>query len=903
MNPYLYLTARGLRRETIDEMQCVSIGTPGNERSDALYSEYLHESRNDRKGEPRKMLWGLLIPYYHVSKEYGTFGRARVLEPAPAYAQWCEDQNQDVPKFISPAARNLRGKPGAHLYFLKHDIERIGKSKDIYCFVEGEVKAAAVSQDIRTLDSEQDSHITIGGGGVSMFLCTPELSRLNFRQRRVLIFFDIDGIGKLEVMQQEIQLATYCLVHGARSVRSVWWEPDKGKGIDDYLDKIDRDRKASALRRLKKKAVSPYIKYANPPIKGAQGYSIDAICREIAKTDGLQGFQVSGIVADLERAYTDKGVSRREIRQELETAIDTRQRLARRKRLTSEAGSLQETLHIEFTPWIPEGFAQTNGHLTFNDLPLCRMFAVGKYISTDGPGESDSYVLNFRDKTLLLPSEVHSQYKHLAQLFNRNQEILYDSTAKLIQQYISRFWLSNSQNIPVVPYFQNTGWHKDGFFQLPMIARDKCQAEFDFLLEKKFTPKGDKAAQYEFFEEVMTTHRGAIFAILAFATPLLSVLGLPRYIVNIYGSPGSGKSLGCMLAMSIYGDPALLTHNMDSTKVGQELTFSLYKDLPVLLDEINTASANARKIAEVVTQTIYGFYQGRGRTRASIKVNLREVHEFMGLVFLTSERSLDSILSVNEGMNVGGAYRRTLEFPVLDPDELWAYHAHEESQFFARLHKTMHAHFGHVGHDWLLYLEDVDVRARIVKQFDDEMRFVADEGWNLRGTEKLIALCSVMFDEVETFLKLKEGSIRTLLESYLQTVVVRQQRQIDAQIADMSERFINSLETFLAQNRTCFKGLCPEDAILNKVFGEVESLSQYTHVYLRADAFRVLCNDFGFEKDVLLPKLKEQALFRPRTRVKKGTKDTLTEDSWQKKIAGVNGKVYHFLLPVMEEDE
>lgn len=890
-----YLIDRGLTPETIAEMQPVCLTpTPDAAENDA-YRTYLREARQDRAGDFVKTVAGLLIPYLTLEPKFRPFGRQRLLLPATRLINYYAKKGEEIPKFLSVSAKKLAPLPAQHLYLLPHDAAKIGKSKDVLLLNEGEVKAAALSQTARTLDDGNNSYVSIGAGGVSMFLSAPEFEPLAVKDRRVYLFFDADAYDKKEVMQQELKLALALLVKGARAVLSCCWPPAEGKGIDDHLvwKRAQGIDPASALRGLLHHAASPFRKYAQPPFAGLQAYQLDSVSAEIVKQPQLKPFQLAMIAKELADAYAPTGIGLKDVRRELERA---RQERREREREHTDAGKLAEEFGLAFHPEIPAHFEPVQHRLCVQTLsgserPLCQMFVISKYVYTDDPDKDDTYFLTFEDgKHLLVSSDIQSNYKALAKLFNRNREVLFDDSAKKIQQYISDFWQANEAKIPRVPMYENTGWNSEGFFQLPAITQEKYLAVYPADLERKFTPKGESAEQYAFTEEVLTQHRAGLLSVAGFAAPCIGLFNLERYSVVIYGGPGCGKTKGCEIAVSQYGDPERLIFSMDSTKVGKELTFSLYRDLPIVLDEFNTASPDGKKLADAAIDTIYGFYQGKGRTRANSGLTHRETKEFRGLVFLTSERSLESIFSAKTNMRIGGAYRRALEFPVLDEGELWRIDPAKESKtaFFARLHNHIRQHYGHVGTDWLIHLADKDVQERLAFAYDAALKNLVTGGFgNLKGTEKLIALLWAVMAELEIFLQVKDNLICKNLQPYLTSITERQQRQIDEQITDEAERFRDALENFIAMHVTGFAGVCDADATMQQIFGEVEYSDTLTHVYVRAWAFKVFCNEFGFERDTLLPKLESKDLCRRHG----------GQLYFNKSIRNTKGSTYHFALP------
>jgi hypothetical protein len=879
-----YLTSRGMFPATIAELAPVYLTpTPDAAECDA-YKQYLREPRTDSHGEPLKVLDGLIIPIQTIAEPFKPFGRQRIITPTADLTAYYAKKGEDVPKFLSPSKARLKDQPGLHLFTLPHDAAKLGKSKDVICLCEAEVKAAVVSQWLRLLDDDTRQYVSIGAGGVNMFVAAPEWAQLPLKDRPVYLFFDADGFNKREVMQAEIRLTLACLAKGARAVRTVVWNPADGKGIDDYL--VRQPCPLATLKTLLAQAVSVFTKYAAPPFAGLLPYPLDSLCAEIAKQP-VKPFLRSMIAHDLAQAYKAHGITVTDVRRELDAARQRRRAYEQAQRPVSD---LQKEFGLEFTPQFPDNFEPIDGKLCYKEFALCHQFVVAKYVYTESPDSDDTYQLAFQGKSLLIPSDVQSNYKRLAAVFNRNREILFDGSAKMIQQYISQFYLKNHDQIPKTPLYENTGWNRDGFFQLPDITDERNAAVYPPDLVSKFTPRGERAEQYALHEEMLTRHQAGLLDVIGFAAPCLALLNLPRYAVAIYGSPGSGKTKACEIAISIYGDPEQLLFTMDTTKVGKEITFALYRDLPIVLDEFNTASPDGKKIAQNVIETIYGFAQGKGRTRATVQIRHREVAEFRGLVLMTSERSLESIFSVAQNIRVGGAYRRTLEIPVIDEKELWNIEIEadkSETQFFARLHATSRQHYGHLGIDWLTHLADKDVVARLLFEYDTALNMMLEGGLgNLKGTEKLIALLWAVMKELEFFLNLSGTPILNNLRQYLTAITERQQRQIDEQIADEAERFKENLETFIAMHITCFDNICPERAVMAQVFGKVEYSDSLTHVYLMAGIFKAFCNEYGFERDTLLPKLEARGMFR---------RDD-GQPYKQMSIANAKGKAYHFVL-------
>lgn len=883
-----YLEERGLTPATIAEMQPMYLTPTPDEDELTRYQQYLHEKRVTGKGEFRKTVEGLIIPYLTIAARYQPFGRQRILTPAPEFVEWHAKRGESVRKFDSPSKAALKGQPGAHLYHLPHDAAKMGKSTAVFLLAEGEVKTAALSQWARTLDDGNNAHVCVGAGGVSMFLCCPEWP-LPLKDRRVFLFFDSDSFDKREVMQAELRVFLACLMLGARAVFSCAWHPDQGKGIDDHLAFVaGRDcDPAEALRTLMQQAVSPLRKYARPPFAHLAAYPLDHLCDEVVKQP-LKPFILSMLAHELAQSYHDRGLTVKDVRRELDAA---RRRKRERDKADQPVTVLQEEFEISYTPRIPDPFDLSNGQLCFQDVPVCSKFVISKYVYTESQHTPDIYQLAFRDKSLLLPSTMQSQFKEIAKIFNQNREVLFDGSAKAVQRYISQFYHENRAAIPTVPLFENTGWHRDGFFQLPDITIGEHDAVYPEDLTKIFKPRGERAEQYALVEEILTRHHAGLFTVIGLAAPCVSLLSLPLFSVVVYGKQGAGKSKGAEVAVSQFGDPDQLRFSMDSTKVGREITFSLYKDLPILLDEFNTAGADGKKVAQQVIDSIYGFSQGRGRARGNTHIKHQQIAEYSGLLFMTSESSLESIFHNVQSMRVGGAYRRTLEIPVIDKTDLWNLNPETDAthtQLLSRIHHSIRKHYGWVGLDWLLHLADPEVRDRLAFEYDTALHLLIEDGYgNLEGTEKLIALLFAVMKELEFFLQLDALAILTNLTPFVKAILKRQQRQIDEQITDETEKFKDRIQHFLATHLTCFEGLCPERAVMAQVFGKVWYTDTQTHIKLFAGTFRDFCCEYGFERDILLPELEKRGIIKKQSGDRYYGPDS---------VANTKGKTYYFVI-------
>lgn len=890
-----YFHARGISPEyyTADHI-CELTPNPTPEECERFKTAMRSSRKNKESGSPW-IVSGILFEYPCASEK---FGAARAFDYAESFRKLFDG---NPPKMLVP--KKERVQSGQHLYILPSEQAKINKQTITINLIEGQAKTLKLIQDLKTAGLS-DENAVVGVQGVDNFIGCPETQDIQWRNRYINIWFDADSREKPTVAQAEIKIAAFLIAKGARVVKSCWWDKKRGNGYDDHS--VFAQSKGfppkDNLRLILGKARETFKKYA--PDDDADGLPLETFCRAIARVPGLDKHGRGAVLLKLENVFKRLGSKSADIKDALESEIKYEEGQKQEELVQKNAEFVQQIFGVTYTPNFPNDYLLKNGHLCYLDAPLCRPFIIKQYIAAENQDKPSFLVAKFQHGETLISTDEYSNFRHIAQIFNRRQEILCDETARHVQRYIAHYWIRNKEHIPVVPLFENTGWDKSGVFRLPTLDGESVYAPH---IKDAFQTHGDADAQREFLRGIMAEHPAALMLLLGYATPLIGLFNLKPCITMIYGGAGDGKSTAAFLPLSLYGDYRKLFQTMNATKVGKEIAFSMNKDLPCLFDEMNTAgNGDGVTLAKTLIETIYGFYSGKGRTRGTVNLALSHQAEYQGLLMLTSERSLESIFSVIPNISVAGAYRRTLEISVLDRHTLWNYDDADSAGFFAKIYKNIGEHFGHAGKEWLEYLADP------AKQDDIKRRYEAileDESGDrdLKGTENLIALISAILPDIETVLHLRPGTITQTIETLFKQTIDQQRKQIARQIQDISVKFEDALNAFIAMNPTAFDGVCLPETTMTKIFGAVQDSGDARHVFLRPHGLNTLCNDYGFDRNGLLSRLKETEIFQPFLRNKlneRGEKmldrdgSPIVEevDYKQMKIRGTTGWAYHFVI-------
>ena len=199
---------------------------------------------------------------------------------------------------------------------------------------------------------------------------------------------------------------------------------------------------------------------------------------------------------------------------------------------------------------------------------------------------------------------------------------------------------------------------------------------------------------------------GALY-LASLASPLLSLLGCPSFIVDVACETGHGKSSALGLACSVWGDPtpgAGVFHTWDGTEVAVERISALSGHLPLCLDETKLAGgARARDTAQI----LYRLAAGQGRLRGRPD-GLRRVAGWRFVVLSTGEAPV-----VNASHDAGTRARvLSLTAPPYGSQSAEGRRVTESTG------RTIRAHHGHAGRGWVEYLLGADVE-RLRERLED----------------------------------------------------------------------------------------------------------------------------------------------------------------------------------------
>lgn len=258
-------------------------------------------------------------------------------------------------------------------------------------------------------------------------------------------------------------------------------------------------------------------------------------------------------------------------------------------------------------------------------------------------------------RTIITSRDVTASAQKIISL-SKNGIAVNSENAKEIVKYLSSLESLNFDALPVQNSTGHMGWLPDGQFApyAKDIVYDGESPEFSKMY-KSFDEHGKEETWMDIAKQVR--HGNSVPARVAlaasFAAPLVQKLGALPFFVHLWGTQGCGKTVGLMLAASVWGNPDVgngFIKTFAGTKVSLELYAAFCGNIPILLDELQVIS-DRRSFDDIIYTLCEGVSKGRGAKEGGLQLQ----RKWSSCIITTGEMP---IVQSNSG---GGAAVRTIE--------------------------------------------------------------------------------------------------------------------------------------------------------------------------------------------------------------------------------------------------
>lgn len=386
-------------------------------------------------------------------------------------------------------------------------------------------------------------------------------------------------------------------------------------------------------------------------------------------------------------------------------------------------------------------------------------------------------------------------------LADRGIEITSESAKDLVN-YISEMVALNIDKIPCYKGINRLGWTYDSF------SPYKNDLKYDGDIENKtaFESVKEKGSFETWKNHCIELRKNSkiaqILLAASFASPLIKVLGMNCYCLHLWGGTGTGKTVGLMLAMSVWGNPNVgkLISSTNCTKVFLERTAGFHHDIPVALDELQIIKNRFVNYDELIMMLTEGVNRGRGKASGGTEDKIEWNCNFL----FTGE---EPITQQNSG---GGVKNRVLEIEAVEKIV-------EDGNYTANL---LRENYGFAGK---IFIENLPDRENLQKQHKELQKEILEK---FDTTEKqAIPISSIIIaDKISTDLIFQDNKYLAIddFKNYLSSA-----KEVD--IAERAYDWLNdwiyqNINKFKEETNTEFYGILEEEKnvcwILRKVFDE-----------------------------------------------------------------------------------
>ena len=405
-------------------------------------------------------------------------------------------------------------------------------------------------------------------------------------------------------------------------------------------------------------------------------------------------------------------------------------------------------------------------------------------------------------------------------------------TAAALAQFLCDIEDLNYEAIPEQDSASRLGWLTDGGFS-PYVRNLAFDGDAAYgTIFKAIREQGDfqkwLACAVECRRKSVTAQ---IMLAASFASVLIRKLGTLPFFVHLWGvDSGTGKTVGLMLAASVWGDPELgqYPQTFNATQVGHEKTAAFLGNIPLCIDELQLSKdSHGRSKFDV-----YQLAQGVGRTRGN-KAGGIDATPTWSLCILTTGES--PIVQANAG---AGAVNRVIDIECKADEAV--------VQDGAAVCKVIRQNFGGAGRR---FIEGLTPKHLETAQRMYDLYFQQLSSGETTEKQAMAAALILTADALADEMIYKTGKHLTAEQI---SEFLKSKTAVSAGV-----RGYDYLCDWVALNAVKFSGDGSGDS-----YGIIDG----DFAYINRTAFRNACTDSGFDESALLSWLRKKGLIQTRGR-------------------------------------
>lgn len=270
-----------------------------------------------------------------------------------------------------------------------------------------------------------------------------------------------------------------------------------------------------------------------------------------------------------------------------------------------------------------------------------------------------AYYTNYNWNYVVVDKSVISSSQSIIKLADLGVAVTSEN-AKFLIKYLCEIENLNRDKIATNCSVSRLGWFNERL--VPYDDSYQIDNEKDIPnLQEKFGTSGELSDWIEFFRERRKHNNiSRIIMASAVASILLKDIKQNGFTLHIWGESEYGKTVACMAAQSIFGNPAQTSGkgigiNFNLTNAGLEYSLNTYNNLPLFINEMQH-----QKDAVDYDKLLFLISEGKGRTRATKSGGLAKENNWNNVVITNGEKNI-----IKDNSNAG-AYNRCISCEITE---------------------------------------------------------------------------------------------------------------------------------------------------------------------------------------------------------------------------------------------
>lgn len=222
-----------------------------------------------------------------------------------------------------------------------------------------------------------------------------------------------------------------------------------------------------------------------------------------------------------------------------------------------------------------------------------------------------TFIKRNKERKVIVDRSVVANKSSIIKLADKGVEVN-SSNASSMVKYISDIVAMNVDTLPYLESKTVMGWQGNEFMPYTNTLAFDGDDQYKFLYES-ISSKGTLEEWCEFVKPLRNKIELRLCMASAFASPIIELIGENPFVFHVWGQSGTAKTVTLLVAMSIYGNPALgkMVRTMNMTANSMLSTAAFLKHLPFAGDELQTIKSRWANYDQLIMCITEGIDRGR----------------------------------------------------------------------------------------------------------------------------------------------------------------------------------------------------------------------------------------------------------------------------------------------------